>query len=233
MAESHVLVIGDEYTIAGDIAEMLRAAGDLVVSATAVAEAAQSVGEAAPDLIVVDVAPGGALTSLQVTEKLRAGLNDPILYLVYADDALLLQRAGITAPHGYLLKPVRAPELGGAVQVALYRRDMEQRLAEREASYRGLFEDAPFSVWEEDFSAVKGYLDELRATGVEDLERYLRDNPDVARHCASLVKIVNVNQASVELFGAADKASLSRGLETLFVEQSLASFVDELIAFSR
>ena len=233
MEKSRVLVVGDAYAVAYNVAEMLRTAGDLAVNAVTVEDVFQTLEGTLPDLIVVDVVPGSALESLQVTEKLRAGLDDPVIYLVCADDALLLQRAGITAPYGYLLKPVRAPELRGAVEVALYRRDMERRLAEREASYRGLFEDAPFSVWEEDFSAVKTYLDGLRATGVDDLERHLLDNPDVVRHCASLVKIVNVNQASVELFGAADKSSLLQGLGTLFTEQSLASFADELVAFSR
>jgi two-component system cell cycle sensor histidine kinase/response regulator CckA len=233
MERSRILIVGDESSATSKVAGMLSAAGDLAVNAVAVEDAFQTVGKIVPDLIVIDVAPGSALESLQVAEKLRAGQDILVIYLVEADDALLLQRAGITAPQGYLLKPVRASELKGAFDVALYRRDMERRLAEREASYRGLFEDAPFSVWEEDFSAVKTYLDELRANGVDDLERYFHDHPEVVPHCASLVKVVNVNQASVELFGAADKDSLLRGLGTLFVEQSLKSFSDELIAFSR
>jgi len=233
MEKPRILVIGDADQVSRNVAEMIGTAGDLAVNVVAVGDALQAVREVAPELIVVDVAPGSGMESLQVAEKLRAGSNDPVIYLVGPEDALPLQRAGITAPDGYLLKPVRALELDGAIQVALYRRDMERRLAEREASYRGLFEDAPFSVWEEDFSAVKAYLDELRATGLEDLERYLHDHPDVVRHCASLVKIVNVNQAAVELFGVADKASLRHDLGTLFVEQSLASFAEELVAFSR
>jgi len=233
MDKSRVLVIGDAYPAASDVAGLLHATADLVVEAVAVVDAPRVVGEAVPDLIIVDVLPGDALKSLQVAEKLRAGLDIPVIYLVDADDALALQRAGIVAPYGYLLKPVLSRELRGAVEMALYRHSMEKRLAEREASYRGLFEDAPFSVWEEDFSAVKAYLDALRAAGVDDLERYLHDNPEAVQHCASLVKVVNVNQASVELFGAADKTSLLQGIDKLFVKQSLASFADELIAFSR
>jgi two-component system cell cycle sensor histidine kinase/response regulator CckA len=233
MDKSRVFVIGGAYRAVCDVVAMLRASDDLLVNAVTVEEALQTVGEAAPDLIVLDVAPGGALESLQVTEKLRTGSDTPVLYLVEVDDAFLLQHAGVTAPNGYLLKPVRGSELAGAVAMALNRRDMERRLAEREASYRGLFEDAPFSVWEADFSAVKTYLDALRATGVDDLERYLHATPDVIRHCASLVKIVNVNQTSVALFGATDKASLVHGLEMPFAEQFLTLFADQLIAFSR
>ncbi len=232
MQKSRLLVIGDEYAAAHEVAERLRAA-DYQVASVATTAAAQPAWEAAPDVIVIDVAAGGALDSLQVAEKLRASLDTPVLYLAYADDALLLQRAGIIAPSGYLLKPVQARELRGAVEVALYWHTLEKKLAEREASYRGLFEDAPFSLWEEDFSAVKTYLDELRAAGVTDLAAYFRDNPHVVQRCVSLVKILNLNQASMGLFGAQDKETLLRGLDTLFVAQSLTAFADEILAFSR
>ena len=51
--------------------------------------------------------------------------------------------------------------------------ELEQRVAARtaelsrsEARFRGLFEDVPISIWEEDFSAVRQALDGLRAAGV-------------------------------------------------------------------
>jgi PAS domain S-box-containing protein len=233
MEKSRVLVVGATHPAAKEVAGKLHVADNLVVDPVAFEDAFRSVSKAAPDLMVIDVMPNGALESLQVAEKLRAGLDIPVIYLVDVEDALTLQRAGITAPHGYMLKPVLARELRNTVEMALYRHSLEVQLAEREASYRGLFEDAPFSVWEEDFSAVKAYLDELRAHGVEDLERYLRSHPEVVQRCASLIKVVNVNQASVELFGATDKTSLLQGVGSVFVTQSLASFADELIAFLR
>ncbi|HQE91304.1 MAG TPA: PAS domain S-box protein [Anaerolineae bacterium] len=234
MEKSRLLVMGNEYTAVHDVVAGLRAADYQVEGVVTPMEALADhpTWAAAPAAIVIDVAPDNALASLQVVEKLRAGLDTPILYLAFAADALLLQRAGLTAPSGYLLKPLQADELCRAVAEMLYRHASEKKLAEREASYRGLFEDAPFSVWEEDFSAVKAYLDGL-GMSVEELESCLRHNPDVVQHCASLVKIVNINQASAVLFGAADKTALLPGLEKLFVEQSLAVFADELIAFSR
>ena len=39
--------------------------------------------------------------------------------------------------------------------------------------YQSLFEDSPFPMWEEDFSSVKLYLDELIASGVTDLRARL------------------------------------------------------------
>src|SRR5690349_23954941 len=54
--------------------------------------------------------------------------------------------------------------------------ELEARVAARtlelsssEARFRGLFEHAPISIWEEDFSAVRKFIADLRAAGVVDL----------------------------------------------------------------
>ena len=52
------------------------------------------------------------------------------------------------------------------VATAINRKRSEQALRESEARYRGLFEDSPIALWEEDFSAVKQRLDALRQDGV-------------------------------------------------------------------
>ncbi len=234
MEGPRILIVGEKGTPLDDLVGGLWVAGYRVLGVVSLAEATrQPCGEIAPDLILMDVPTGTSLENLQVAEKLRSDFDAPFLYLADAADALLLQRAGILAPSGYLLKPVQVSELCAAIERILYHRSVEMRLAEREASYRGLFEDAPFLVWEEDFSAVKAYLDSLRESGVTDLETYLRSHPEVVQHCASLVKILNVNQTSVELFAAPDKDTLLQGLPALFVDQSMAVFTEEILAFSR
>src|SRR5215813_4882684 len=55
-------------------------------------------------------------------------------------------------------------------------RQSEQRLRVSEARYRTLFEDSPFPMWEEDFTEVKTFLDEICAGGVTDLKTYLSNN---------------------------------------------------------
>ncbi|MHA1636672.1 MAG: PAS domain-containing protein, partial [Candidatus Thorarchaeota archaeon] len=51
-------------------------------------------------------------------------------------------------------------------------------LAESELRYRSLFENSPNSLWEEDLSDTKRYIDELKASGVEDFHQYFSQNPD-------------------------------------------------------
>ena len=107
----------------------------------------------------------------------------------------------------------------------------EATLRESQARYQQLFESSPVSLWEEDFSEVKAYLDRLHDAGVEDVPAHLATHPEVVRHCAGLVKILNVNQATVDLLKAKDKQDLELHLPDLFTERSYVVFRDELIAF--
>ena len=91
-------------------------------------------------------------------------------------------------------------------------RDAEEALRRSESRLRTLFEGSPISLWEQDLSACKAFLDELAAGGVEDVRGHLRDHRDVLLHCASLVRVLDVNRATVEFFEAGGKDAMLGGL---------------------
>jgi PAS domain S-box-containing protein len=109
----------------------------------------------------------------------------------------------------------------------------QQQLARSEERHRRIFETAGVSIWEEDFSEVKRALDALRAEGVDDIETYLHDHPEFVDHCISLVRIVDVNPASLRMFAAADKQALMGSLNTVFANETRAVFAHELVAMAR
>ena len=84
----------------------------------------------------------------------------------------------------------------------------EDRLRASEERFRSIFEQTPVSIWEEDFTAVKVYIEELRAQGVQDFAAYFSSHPDAVRRAAGLIKVLNVNAASVDLFAARSKKEL-------------------------
>lgn len=98
--------------------------------------------------------------------------------------------------------------------------------------YRVLFEDSPISLWEEDFSGVKTYLDQLRREGVTDFRAYFAAHPEAAGECAMLVKIIDVNQATLDLYKAHSKEEFFQGLGRVFGEESMEGFIEELIAIA-
>jgi PAS domain S-box-containing protein len=109
----------------------------------------------------------------------------------------------------------------------------EAALRESEARYRSLFEDSPISLWEEDFSEVKKYIDDLRNAGVSDFREYFEEHPEAVARCAGMVKILDTNQATLELFKASGKEEIYKGLNTVFGEEAFDVFREELIALAK
>ncbi len=107
------------------------------------------------------------------------------------------------------------------------------RLRESEQRFRDLFQNAPFSIWEEDFSQVKTYLDDLGFFQIEDVESYLDEHPEVVRQCAQKVKVLAVNRRAAELHEAEDEAELLKELPRTFTEASYTAFKQELVAIGR
>ena len=97
----------------------------------------------------------------------------------------------------------------------------EKALRESKERYRDLFEMVPVCLWEEDFSKLKNYLDELRSSGVTDLQAYFQAHPEDLVHCASLVEIIDVNETAVQLAGVESKEQLLGNLDKRFIDESI------------
>jgi PAS domain S-box-containing protein len=108
--------------------------------------------------------------------------------------------------------------------------DAELRASERR--YRNIFQTAGVSIWEEDFSQVKAAIDDLKARGVRDFAQYLAKNPEFVQQAIAMVRIVNVNDTTVKLLGAAHKDELLVSLHKIFVPETEGVFRQELIAIA-
>lgn len=102
-------------------------------------------------------------------------------------------------------------------------------LQESEARFRGLFDASPISLWEEDFSAVKQRLEDLRAEGVTDFEIYLCQHPEVMAECSAMIKVTDVNNATLGLYGAASKEDLLKNLTSVLPGKFTENILYELV----
>ena len=115
----------------------------------------------------------------------------------------------------YLPERDAGGEVIGLIGVAteITRRVLAERARkESEARFRSLFNDSPISLWEDDFSGIKAYLEGLRETGVRDLRPYFEAHPEAVFECLSRAKIVDVNRATVKIYQASTKEELLGGL---------------------
>lgn len=108
------------------------------------------------------------------------------------------------------------------------RKQAERAMEVSEARFRNLFDYAPISLWEEDYSALKTYLDTLRAQGITDLRAYLEEHSEAVQHCMGLIRVLDVNIKTLQLFGAQNKEELLSNLDKVFRDEMGAHFINEL-----
>ncbi len=99
-----------------------------------------------------------------------------------------------------------------------------------EVRYRTLFEQSPIALWEEDFSAVKTYIDQLHTNGITDFAAYFDNHPEELEKILGMIKVLDVNHVAVEMFQAADKTDLLTGLRQILSKETFDSFKEELLA---
>jgi diguanylate cyclase (GGDEF)-like protein len=108
---------------------------------------------------------------------------------------------------------------------------IENITARKQAERRlqSLFDASPISLWEEDYSAVKAYFETLRSSGVTDLQSHLEQHPEVVTASMGLIKVLNVNQKTLELFRADSKEHLLAHLDQVFRDEMGLHFSQELV----
>lgn len=96
--------------------------------------------------------------------------------------------------------------------------------------FESLFEYAPISLWEEDYSGIKLFFDNLRADGVTNLDHYLDQHPEEIENNMRRMKVKHVNRETLNMFGASSEAELLANLDKIFRDEMRAHFRSELMA---
>lgn len=87
----------------------------------------------------------------------------------------------------------------------LERKLAEDALGESENKFRQLFEAAPISLWEVDFSRVKARLEEVQFLQDEDMAQMMEHNTERRQELANMIHVVDVNRTTLKLYGARNK----------------------------
>ncbi|MEW5700879.1 MAG: PAS domain S-box protein [Candidatus Zixiibacteriota bacterium] len=103
----------------------------------------------------------------------------------------------------------------------LERQQAEIRLSESESRYRRLFEESPLCLVEENLSAVKVFIDDLRARGVTDMRAHFERHPDALTTCISGMRITAANQAALRAFDVKDAQEIIARRSSYHTQQSL------------
>ncbi len=133
MNEASILVVEDESLVAKDIQNRLKKFGyNVPAIATSGEEAIKRAGEFSPDLVLMDIRLKGKMDGVEAAQEIHASLNIPIIYLTANADDGTLERAKVTGPYGYLLKPFKEKELKTTIEITLNKYKMEKQLKQSE-----------------------------------------------------------------------------------------------------
>jgi PAS domain S-box-containing protein len=125
-----ILVVEDERIIAINLKESLESLGYTVPAIAASGEKAiEKATEFRPDLVLMDIWLKGNIDGIEAAQQIWEHLKIPTIYVTGHSDQSTVERAKITAPFGYILKPVKEQALYVAIETALQRYEREQLLS--------------------------------------------------------------------------------------------------------
>ncbi len=116
-----------------------------------------------------------------------------------------------------------------AIEDVTDRETARRKLALSEDYAQGLFEHSPISLWVEDFSVIKSLLDDVRSQGIRDFRVFTDVHPEFVDRCMSEIRVIDVNQHTLDLFGAPDKPTLLRRVRDIFRDDMRHHFREQLI----
>lgn len=115
-----------------------------------------------------------------------------------------------------------------ALEDVTERTKARQQLAASEQYARDLFDYSPVSLWVEDFSAVKRLLDEARSQGIRDFRVFINVHPEFINRCMAKIRVINVNQQTLDMFAAKSREELLGKLDAVFRDEMHDSFAEQL-----
>ena len=157
--QKRILVVEDETIVSLDLQNSLKILGYKVVGAASNGPDAIAKAESArPDLVLMDIILKGDMDGVQTAEAIHARLNVPVIFLTACADEATLQRAKVTEPFGYMIKPFEERELHSHIEIALYKHRMEKQLRESEERYFLATQGSNDGLWDWNVQEQKIYF---------------------------------------------------------------------------
>ena len=134
MTAVKIMVVEDEGIVALDIQSKLEGKGyEVTAVVSSGEEAVEKAAETHPNLVLMDIQLEGEMDGVEAADQIRSRFDIPVVYLTAFSDDSTLQRAKVSEPFGYLLKPFEERKMHTTIEIALYKHQIDQEKAHLEA----------------------------------------------------------------------------------------------------
>jgi len=139
MSDYKILIVEDEFIEAMSFEQSLKCSGyDVIGIASTGEDAIEKVTNFKPDLVLMDILLKGEMDGIEVAAQIKENFDIPVVYLTAHPEESAVQRAKLTSPYGYIIKPVDKTDLKNTIELALYEHEMKSKLKKSENKYRSI-----------------------------------------------------------------------------------------------
>ncbi|HCM77581.1 MAG TPA: hypothetical protein DIS90_14450, partial [Cytophagales bacterium] len=127
MNKIRIVILEDEFIVAEDISTLLTEYGyDVVRVFDNAEEAVSNILTSPPDLLLVDIHLAGAMTGIELVQKVKESLAIPVIYITANSEPGTYQLAKATRPNAFLVKPFTPANLLASIDLALFNFSREE-----------------------------------------------------------------------------------------------------------
>lgn len=127
-----ILIVEDEVVVAMELRSKLTAMGYEIVGIADTGEAATEKAQSLlPDAVLMDIKLAGPMDGIDAAETIRRRHKIPVVFLTAHSDHRTLQRAKLSEPFGYLVKPFSGTELRTTLEVAVHKHRQDRKAEDR------------------------------------------------------------------------------------------------------
>ena len=144
-----ILIVEDEVITAMDIKNMLKNFGfDVVGIASTGKDAINKAEEFRSDLVLMDISLKGEMDGIEAAEEIKSLYDIPVVYMSAFTDTNTFERIKFTNPYGFVNKPVSSELLLISIETAIYKHNLDKKLAESQEKLRDAHDNLELRVQE-------------------------------------------------------------------------------------
>ena len=126
MNRDKIVIVEDDEITSLNLNISLQKQGYSIVAVCDNAEQAKTkIATVNPDLVIIDISLDESNDGIELAQYVKEEHNVPFIYLTSYSDDEIIEKAKLTEPYGYIVKPFDPGSLHATIQMALFRFSQE------------------------------------------------------------------------------------------------------------